>query len=146
MKPHQNPESWVIGNEEVSGIEPGEWIAIVDHKVVAHSFTLLECIAEAKEKGYDNPVITALPEHPDMPLFYQNEMPKPLTPQTIYVAAGVSESGLTLFGSFSTRDLAVQAVREGIKTRLPEFAFTEEDVSDDLDVPAHYEFRIYSGL
>lgn len=42
----------------------GEWIAIAGSEVIAHGKDLSKTMEQSKEKGFESPFVTAIPEEP----------------------------------------------------------------------------------
>lgn len=47
-------------NLDTSNLSVGEWIAIADRRIVAHSMNLKECMELARAAGYPEPLVTAV--------------------------------------------------------------------------------------
>ena len=58
-------QRWLAAHPEVLvGFQEGEWVAVADERVIAHSTSMEEVEEAARRQGYDDPLLVPIMPYP----------------------------------------------------------------------------------
>ena len=64
QSPNYATVEWLADHPEVLEEHVGKWVAVADQRVVAHGDSVVVVMHEAKQQGYDDPLLVPVMPYP----------------------------------------------------------------------------------